>query len=446
MTDSTEPATHSGRRKRTSAGRLLCLALRLGAGYLFVAGLASHAQPSNLTVSGTPSGVYVATNEITTANSAVVNTGVSVTFQAGVEIILNPGFHAVPGSSFYAMIAPTAPAITSLSPASATAGSGGFTLTVNGANFASGSVSFNGTFVYTTFVNSGQLTAWIPTSDLATAGSYPVTVTTGAGTSSPQYFTVNPVVPALSITTGANLTGGTVSTPYSLQLSASGGVPPYSWSLVSGALPNGLSLPASGLLSGIPTVAATFGFTLQVADNASHSASQPFSLAISQSASSPTITGITQNGAQITIAGTNLGTSGTVYFNVNGTNVGETATSWSPTQVVATLPGAGVQSVSVMGVSFAFIPSPPSNLQLSLSSGPPQMGFVITGNSLGSTAVGGSVTIGGQQVIPSSWTAAGITVQVPTGLAAVSQVVAVTVGGQAATTNFTVTGAFGCGN
>lgn len=217
MTDSTEPATHSGRRKRTSAGRLLCLALRLGAGYLFVAGLASHAQPSNLTVSGTPSGVYVATNEIATANSAVVNSGVSVTFQAGVEIILNPGFHAVPGSSFYVMIAPTAPAITSLSPASATAGSGGFTLTVNGANFASGSVSFNGTFVYTTFVNSGQLTAWIPTSDLATAGSYPVTVTTGAGTSSPQNFTVNPVVPALSITTGANLTGGTVSTPYSLR-------------------------------------------------------------------------------------------------------------------------------------------------------------------------------------------------------------------------------------
>jgi hypothetical protein len=49
-------------------------------------------------------------------------------------------------------------------------------------------------------------------------------------------------------------------------LSASGGVPPYTWSVSSGNLPPGLVLSPAGSLSGTPTSAGAFSFTAQVTD------------------------------------------------------------------------------------------------------------------------------------------------------------------------------------
>ncbi|HZT40922.1 MAG TPA: hypothetical protein VFA07_01970 [Chthonomonadaceae bacterium] len=96
------------------------------------------------------------------------------------------------------------PTTTSLSPSSIAAGSAQFTLTVNGANFVSAStVDWNGTALSTTFVSSTQLTAIVPTSDVATAGTANVTVVNpgpGGGTSNAQTFTItsNNPAPALS--------------------------------------------------------------------------------------------------------------------------------------------------------------------------------------------------------------------------------------------------------
>jgi hypothetical protein len=48
---------------------------------------------------------------------------------------------------------------------------------------------------------------------------------------------------------------------------ASGGIPPYTWSVVVGSLPPGLSLgSSSGILSGIPASTGSFNFTVQVTD------------------------------------------------------------------------------------------------------------------------------------------------------------------------------------
>jgi len=72
--------------------------------------------------------------------------------------------------------------------------------------------------------------------------------------------------PGLTVTTTA-LPAGQVGTPYSAALDAINGVAPYSWTLISGTLPPGLSVLYSGLISGTPSSAGTTsGLVFQVAD------------------------------------------------------------------------------------------------------------------------------------------------------------------------------------
>ena len=68
---------------------------------------------------------------------------------------------------------------------------------------------------------------------------------------------------------------GQVGVSYSFQLSAQGGVPPYTWSTVDNTtLPAGLSLSAGGLLTGTPTAAGNSTVDFQVTDSANISLSQ----------------------------------------------------------------------------------------------------------------------------------------------------------------------------
>lgn len=72
---------------------------------------------------------------------------------------------------------PPQPLIKSLAPSSVIVGGPAFTLTVNGANFVTGSVvRFNGHPTTTSLVSADQLKAVIPQPDIAAAGSFPVTV------------------------------------------------------------------------------------------------------------------------------------------------------------------------------------------------------------------------------------------------------------------------------
>jgi hypothetical protein len=62
---------------------------------------------------------------------------------------------------------------------------------------------------------------------------------------------------------------------YRMQLYATGGEPPYVWSVVSGDLPEGISLSADGCLCGRPSKAGAYDFTLKVEDSSRPSKSVP---------------------------------------------------------------------------------------------------------------------------------------------------------------------------
>jgi len=61
---------------------------------------------------------------------------------------------------------------------------------------------------------------------------------------------------------------GQVGVPYSSTLAASGGAAPYTFAIISGSLPPGLTLnTSSGVISGTPTTQGSFNFTAQVTDS-----------------------------------------------------------------------------------------------------------------------------------------------------------------------------------
>ncbi|WDE12157.1 putative Ig domain-containing protein [Thalassomonas haliotis] len=88
---------------------------------------------------------------------------------------------------------------------------------------------------------------------------------------------------------------------YRQNLTASGGLPPYSWSALE-PLPAGLSLNQQGLLSGLPEISGSFSFQIQVSDQLS-STSKTFALVVSQANQSREII-IDNNDSNTTSSGT----------------------------------------------------------------------------------------------------------------------------------------------
>jgi len=178
--------------------------------------------------------------------------------------------------------------------------------TVNSA-YAATLTASGGSAPYSWSVSSGQLPAGVSLSAGGSLGGTPTSagqfsfVVQVVDSASPQQkasanlsLTIASAPPpsAISITT-TSLPAGTLNTSYSAALNASGGTTPYSWTLASGALPPGVNLVAGGQISGTPTAAGNYSFTVKVSDQSGHSASQPLSIAIGSASSGgqPTIPG-----------------------------------------------------------------------------------------------------------------------------------------------------------
>ena len=239
--------------------------------------------------------------------------------------------------------------------ASASGGGGGTALKVTSSQLSGGTAgtaysatlsASGGTSPYSWSLSSGTLPTGLSLSSSGTlsgtptvAGAFPFTVAVkdAASGSASASLSINVVsVPPLQVTS-SQLPGGTVGSAYIATLNASGGTSPYSWSVSSGTLPTGLSLSSSGTLSGTPTVAGAFPFTVAVKDAASGSASASLSINVvtaaapSVSISSPangatvsgttTVSGVASDG--LTITSVQLSVDGGAFANASGT------TNWS---------------------------------------------------------------------------------------------------------------------
>jgi hypothetical protein len=123
-------------------------------------------------------------------------------------------------------------------------GSKGVTWSVSGAGALSTQASTSATYTAPAATNAPQSATITATSVADTTKSATVTITVPA---------------AVVVTTGA-LNGSVVGTPYSQALTATGGIPPYSWTISSGTLPSCFTLSAAGVVSGTP-VASCVGTT-----------------------------------------------------------------------------------------------------------------------------------------------------------------------------------------
>ena len=195
------------------------------------AGSADSVLTVNFNISGFPSGAQVRWTDSTGAVTFLATTFVSA---SRLTAVLKAGLVGSPGTASISVMVgggefPTitnsvpftinGPSIQSLSPASAAAGGPAFTLTVNGTNFSPASiVEWNAHIRGTTFVNSTQLTASIPATDIATAGTASVGVGLliflggGGGIGPPISNLISfPVAPPTTITVNTNPPGLQIS-------------------------------------------------------------------------------------------------------------------------------------------------------------------------------------------------------------------------------------------
>ena len=100
---------------------------------------------------------------------------------------------------------------------------------------------------------------------LLTFAAVPAAQASG-GYKTTQAFTLTVAAP-LAITNTSALPEAVAAQPYTVTFTATGGIAPYVWSVATGStLPAGLTLTAGGVLSGTPTTAGAYNFSITVTD------------------------------------------------------------------------------------------------------------------------------------------------------------------------------------
>ncbi len=244
-----------------------------------------------------------------------------------------------------------------------TSGGGGGTLTFSqtGGTLPSG---------FTLNASTGAITA---TAVTAPAGTYSFTiqvVSTGPPSSSASKSFTLKLVPFFNGNTPNTLPGGTEGTPYSQNITSTGGVTPFTYEYFFGSLPPGLSVTTqnatTGLVSGSPTTAGTFTFTILATDSSAPVQGYSEALTITISPQPPTaLTGV--NGGNLNTFlnwGASAATDVAGYKVYRGTSPGSYTTTISLPSPATSYNDTGLTSgttyyyvvttVSTSGVESAF--------------------------------------------------------------------------------------------
>ena len=297
-------------------------------------------------VCGAPSGQQIScTNSTSPFTSGTITVNGVVNSSSVTQALIQSSTTAVASSgdaspatssSAPAGTVPAAPTVTAISPTNGAAG-GGNDVTVTGTGLSGATAIEIGT--------AAEFAAGTPTTLNLCASSAPGCFTVTSGTSldisaMPAHTAgaVQVRVVSLGIAgTGPTPTtrvprccsppppGGEVGVAYSDQLTVTGGTSPFTWSVSSGTLPPGVTLGAStGLLSGTPTTAGTYSFTVKVTDSSGLSGTEAASLTIIA-------------GPSLTFAAPPGGWTNTVYGDTLTESGGTSPFTWSVSS--GSLPG-----------------------------------------------------------------------------------------------------------
>ncbi|WP_205910685.1 Ig domain-containing protein [Rhizobium sp. P44RR-XXIV] len=243
----------------------------------------SSANPITLNITGgTPLSVAIAT---AAAHGTATASGTSITYTptagyAGADSFTytatNLDGTSAPATASITVSVPTL----SLDPATLPAGA-------IGAAYSETTTASGGTSPYSYAITAGSLPAGLTLSSAGVisgtptgGGTYNFTLTatdSSTGTGAPfavaKAYSITIAAPTITVAP-TTLTAATLNASYSETITASGGTAPYTYAS-TGALPTGLTLSSTGVLSGTPTVPGTFNFTVTATD--SSTGSGPFS-------------------------------------------------------------------------------------------------------------------------------------------------------------------------
>ncbi len=204
------------------------------------------------------------------------------TFNIGVTVTDSTGGTAATVTNNYTLVIAT-PTLT-LTPATVPAGTAG--VAYNQTFVASGGIA---PYAYT--VSAGALpagmtltAAGVLSGTPTAAGTFNFSVTATDSTTGTAATVTNAYTLVLSAPTivinPATLPGAVQSIAYSQTLVATGGTAPYTFAISAGALPAGLTLSATGALSGAPTVTGVFNFTVRATDALAFTGTRVYALTV----------------------------------------------------------------------------------------------------------------------------------------------------------------------
>ena len=140
-------------------------------------------------------GVLVPTTVVSATELRATLAGSQLANAATVTItVVNPGSGGGTSSGYTFIVTNAVPGVVRVAPSWAPAGGSGATIGIDGSGFSNGSqIRWNGTALTTTYVSGNRLTASVPASSLASAGTASVTVfnpSPGGGTTPARVFAI----------------------------------------------------------------------------------------------------------------------------------------------------------------------------------------------------------------------------------------------------------------